>query len=88
MKVCPSAFGISLTSVFSFQFLLGTLKFATRDPMGMGIEYDGGKPGKVENIMKLIRFFANLTSLLLLYRMERRHEWPRWNAWERYAGDI
>jgi hypothetical protein len=26
-------------------FLLGTLKFATRDPYGMGVEYEGGKPG-------------------------------------------
>ena len=26
-------------------FLLGTLKFATRDPYGMAIEYEGGKPG-------------------------------------------
>jgi hypothetical protein len=26
-------------------FLLGTLKFATRDAYGMGIEYEGGKPG-------------------------------------------
>jgi len=26
-------------------FLLATLKFSTRDPYGMGIEYEGGKPG-------------------------------------------
>lgn len=26
-------------------FLLGTVKFATRDAYGMGIEYEGGKPG-------------------------------------------
>lgn len=26
-------------------FLLGTIKFATRDAYGMGIEYEGGKPG-------------------------------------------
>lgn len=26
-------------------FLLATLKFATRDPYGMGIEYEAGKPG-------------------------------------------
>jgi hypothetical protein len=26
-------------------FLLGTLKFATRDAYGMGIEYEGGRPG-------------------------------------------
>jgi len=26
-------------------FLLGTLKFATRDAYGMGVEYEGGKPG-------------------------------------------
>ena len=26
-------------------FLLATLKFATRDPYGMGIEYEGGRPG-------------------------------------------
>jgi hypothetical protein len=26
-------------------FLLGTLKFSTRDAYGMGIEYEGGKPG-------------------------------------------
>ena len=26
-------------------FLLGTLKFATRDALGMGIEYEGGRPG-------------------------------------------
>lgn len=25
--------------------VLGTLKFATRDPCGMGIEYEGGRPG-------------------------------------------
>ena len=34
-----------LTNVFLFKFLLGVLKFATRDPLGMGIEYEGGKPG-------------------------------------------
>jgi hypothetical protein len=26
-------------------FLLATIKFATRDPYGMGIEYEGGRPG-------------------------------------------
>ena len=26
-------------------FLLGVMKFATRDPYGMGVEYEGGKPG-------------------------------------------
>ena len=26
-------------------FLLVTVKFASRDPAGMGIEYEGGKPG-------------------------------------------
>lgn len=26
-------------------FVLGLLKFATRDPYGMGIEYEGGRPG-------------------------------------------
>merc|ERR1719188_2914344 len=26
-------------------FLLGTIKFATRDAYGMGIEYEGGSPG-------------------------------------------
>lgn len=31
--------------VYAKLFLLSTLKFATRDPMGMGIEYEGGRPG-------------------------------------------
>ena len=26
-------------------FLLGSFKFATRDAYGMGIEYEGGRPG-------------------------------------------
>ena len=26
-------------------FLLGAIKFATRDPYGMGVEYEGGRPG-------------------------------------------
>lgn len=36
---------IFLSSPMEKLFLLATLKFATRDPMGMGIEYEGGKPG-------------------------------------------
>ena len=26
-------------------FLLGTMKYATRDAYGMGVEYEGGRPG-------------------------------------------
>ncbi|KAG7356756.1 4-alpha-glucanotransferase [Nitzschia inconspicua] len=33
------------SSVYAKLFLLATIKFATRDPMGMGIEYEGGRPG-------------------------------------------
>jgi len=33
------------STVYAKLFLLATLKFATRDPMGMGIEYEGGRPG-------------------------------------------
>jgi len=33
------------SSVYTKLFLLATLKFATRDVLGMGIEYEGGRPG-------------------------------------------
>ena len=33
------------SAIISKLFLLATLKYATRDAMGMGIEYEGGKPG-------------------------------------------
>lgn len=33
------------STVFAKLFLLATLKFATRDALGMGIEYEGGRPG-------------------------------------------
>jgi hypothetical protein len=33
------------SSVYAKLFLLATLKFATRDAKGMGIEYEGGRPG-------------------------------------------
>lgn len=33
------------SAVIAKLFLLGTTKFATRDAYGMGIEYEGGKPG-------------------------------------------
>jgi len=33
------------STVYAKLFLLATLKFATRDALGMGIEYEGGKPG-------------------------------------------
>lgn len=31
-------------------FLLGAIKFATRDPYGMGIEYEGGRPGWLDSM--------------------------------------
>ncbi|KAL3911052.1 MAG: hypothetical protein SGILL_007437 [Bacillariaceae sp.] len=33
------------SSAYAKLFLLATLKMATRDPAGMGIEYEGGRPG-------------------------------------------
>ena len=33
------------STVYAKLFLLATLKFSTRDALGMGIEYEGGKPG-------------------------------------------
>jgi hypothetical protein len=33
------------STVYAKLFLLATLKFATRDALGMGIEYEGGRPG-------------------------------------------
>ena len=33
------------STIYAKLFLLVTLKFATRDAMGMGIEYEGGRPG-------------------------------------------
>jgi hypothetical protein len=33
------------SSIYAKLFLLATIKFATRDPMGMGVEYEGGRPG-------------------------------------------
>ncbi len=32
-------------SVFSKFLILSVLKFSTLDPLGMGVEYEGGKPG-------------------------------------------
>eukprot|EP00978_Attheya_sp_CCMP212_P015438 scaffold39860_cov57-Attheya_sp.AAC.3 len=37
--------GIFKSSPIAKLFLLGAIKFATRDSYGMGIEYEGGKPG-------------------------------------------
>ena len=31
-------------------FLLGAIKFAMRDPYGMGIEYEGGRPGWLDSM--------------------------------------
>jgi hypothetical protein len=31
-------------------FLLGAIKFATRDPWGMGVEYEGGRPGWLDSM--------------------------------------
>ena len=31
-------------------FLLGAIKFATRDAWGMGIEYEGGRPGWLDSM--------------------------------------
>lgn len=36
---------IFTTSPIGKLFVLATLKFSTRDPYGMGIEYEGGRPG-------------------------------------------
>lgn len=33
------------STIYAKLFLLATLKFATRDALGMGIEYEGGRPG-------------------------------------------
>ena len=33
------------STIYAKLFLLATLKFATRDAFGMGIEYEGGRPG-------------------------------------------
>ena len=33
------------SSAIAKLFLLGTIKYATRDAYGMGIEYEGGRPG-------------------------------------------
>jgi hypothetical protein len=31
-------------------FLLGSIKYATRDPWGMGVEYEGGRPGWLDSM--------------------------------------
>jgi hypothetical protein len=36
---------VFLSTAFAKLFVLATLKFSTRDAYGMGIEYEGGKPG-------------------------------------------
>jgi hypothetical protein len=33
------------SSIYAKLLLLATIKFSTRDPMGMGVEYEGGRPG-------------------------------------------
>ena len=38
------------SSAIAKLFLLGSLKFATRDAYGMGIEYEGGRPGWLDSM--------------------------------------
>lgn len=44
-------------------FLLGAMKFATRDPWGMGIEYEGGRPGWLDSMNGLPGTFTCRASL-------------------------
>ena len=46
-------------------FLLATVKFATRDAYGMGIEYEGGKPGWNDAMNGLVGKTLSLFILLI-----------------------
>jgi hypothetical protein len=37
--------GTMTSSAIAKLFLLGSIKYATRDAYGMGVEYEGGRPG-------------------------------------------
>jgi hypothetical protein len=39
-----------MSSPLAKLFLLGSLKFAMRDPWGMGVEYEGGRPGWLDSM--------------------------------------
>lgn len=39
-----------MSSAIAKLFLLGSIKFATRDAWGMGIEYEGGRPGWLDSM--------------------------------------
>lgn len=39
-----------MSSAIAKLFLLGAIKFATRDAYGMGIEYEGGRPGWMDSM--------------------------------------
>jgi hypothetical protein len=68
-------------------FLLGTIKFSTRDPYGMGIEYEAGRPGwdDAHNglpgmpLLSMFVTFGSILKIILLHsRSYYRYDWIRY----------
>ena len=58
-----------MSSAIAKLFLLGSIKFATRDAWGMGIEYEGGRPGWLDSMNGLPGKF--LCAILWCWRIQR-----------------